>query len=147
MNTVGLLFQILDDYKNLSSETYTVNKGMAEDLEEGKFSFPVIHSIRADPSSLVLINILKQKPKDVNVKKYAISYMEKTGSFAYTRRVLKDLEERAVLLVDEMEKGEESGGLGYGVRAILAKLRTEDPAVTNVGIAHPISAEAGLKEG
>lgn len=134
MNTIGLLFQILDDYKNLSSKTYTVNKGLAEDLEEGKFSFPVIHSIRADPSSLVLINILKQKPKDVDVKQFAISYMEKTGSFAYTRGILKDLDERAMKLIIQMEKMEENQGLGHGLRAILSKMRVEDPtgATANV---------------
>ena len=27
---------------------YAANKGFAEDLTEGKFSFPIVHSIRAD---------------------------------------------------------------------------------------------------
>ena len=43
VNTIGLLFQILDDYKNLHDTTYTANKGMCEDLTEGKFSLSLIH--------------------------------------------------------------------------------------------------------
>ena len=90
VNLMGLIFQICDDYLNLSSSSYTQNKGLCEDLTEGKFSFPVIHSIRAAPENLQLINILKQKTRNEEVKRYAISYMEGTGSFEYTRGVIKN---------------------------------------------------------
>ncbi|EMC99221.1 hypothetical protein BAUCODRAFT_64741, partial [Baudoinia panamericana UAMH 10762] len=132
VNTVGLLFQILDDYRNLSDTTYTANKGLCEDLTEGKFSFPIIHAIRSDPSNLVLINILKQKTKDDEVKKFAVQYMEKTGSFAYTRRVLRGLTKKALGLVEEVDARVEGGGAGgMGgkggdlVKGILEKLRVE----------------------
>jgi geranylgeranyl diphosphate synthase type 3 len=122
VNTIGLLFQILDDYRNLSHPLYTANKGLCEDLTEGKFSFPIIHAIRANPANLVLINILKQKPVDDEVKKYAVGYMESVGSFAYTRRVLRGLTRKALLLVDEVDGGR---GLGDGVRGILELLKVE----------------------
>jgi geranylgeranyl diphosphate synthase type 3 len=122
VNTIGLLFQILDDYRNLSHPTYTANKGLCEDLTEGKFSFPIIHAIRANPANLVLINILKQKPADDDVKKYAVGYMESVGSFAYTRRVLRGLTRKALLLVDEVDGGR---GLGGGVKGILELLKAE----------------------
>lgn len=122
VNTIGLLFQILDDYRNLSHPTYTANKGLCEDLTEGKFSFPIIHAIRANPANLVLINILKQKPADDEVKKYAVGYMESVGSFAYTRRVLRGLTRKALLLVDEVDGGR---GLGGGVTAILELLKVD----------------------
>ncbi|KAI7517521.1 hypothetical protein KC331_g21659, partial [Hortaea werneckii] len=85
VNTIGLLFQILDDYKSLASSPYASTKGLfAEDLTEGKFSFPIIHSIRADPANLVLINILRQKTADEEVKKFAVRYMDAaTGSLGY----------------------------------------------------------------
>lgn len=105
VNLMGLIFQICDDYLNLSSGTYTKNKGLCEDLTEGKFSFPVIHSIRANPSNLQLINILKQKTTDDGVKRYAISYMESTGSFEYTRRVIRELKVKARSLITEMDGG------------------------------------------
>ncbi|KAF2721957.1 terpenoid synthase [Polychaeton citri CBS 116435] len=122
VNTVGLLYQILDDYRNLSDTLYTNNKGLCEDLTEGKFSFPIIHAIRSDPSNLVLINILKQKTQDEEVKRYAVGYMEKMGSFSYTRRVLRGLTKKAHGLVEEVDMGRGRGG---GIGAILEKLRID----------------------
>ncbi|KAL2220946.1 geranylgeranyl pyrophosphate synthetase [Thermoascus aurantiacus ATCC 26904] len=122
VNVMGLIFQICDDYLNLSNTTYTKNKGLCEDLTEGKFSFPIIHSIRSDPSNLQLINILKQRTKDEEVKLYAVSYMESTGSFAYTRKVVRELREKALSLIDEIEKQSGQRKEGEGVRAILDKI-------------------------
>jgi len=41
-----------------------------------------------------LSDILRQRPKDENVKKYCVSVLEKLGSFDYTIKTLKALEER-----------------------------------------------------
>ncbi|CAO1631662.1 unnamed protein product [Parajaminaea phylloscopi] len=51
LDLIGLLFQIRDDYMNLDSDAYAQNKGFAEDLTEGKFSFPMIHGIRWSESN------------------------------------------------------------------------------------------------
>ncbi|KAF9428600.1 geranylgeranyl pyrophosphate synthetase [Podila epigama] len=85
---IGIHFQIRDDYLNLQSSQYSANKGFCEDLTEGKFSYPIIHSIRADPSSRKLLNILKQKPKDDALKRHAVKIMEGTQSFQYCRQQL-----------------------------------------------------------
>ena len=119
MNIIGIIFQIQDDYQNLSSPEYSHNKGLCEDLTEGKFSFPIIHSIRANPENLQLLNILKQKTDDEQVKKYAVSYMEGTGSFEYCRKVLNTLTERARKLVDELDGGSKKG---KGILKILDKI-------------------------
>lgn len=119
VNLVGLIFQIRDDYMNLSSKEYTTNKGMCEDLTEGKFSFPVIHSIRTNPTNLQLLNILKLKPTDVDVKRYAVTYMEGTGSFEYTRRVLDVLTQRARKMADDVDGGR---GKAAGIHKILDKM-------------------------
>lgn len=117
---LSLIFQIRDDYLNLSSPTYATNKGLCEDLTEGKFSFPIIHSIRSDPSNLQLINILKQKTEDDEVKRYAVSYMEGMGSFAYCREVLARLVEGArELIKEEIRVGGYEDGKGLGVMKIL----------------------------
>ena len=104
---------------NLSSREYADNKGLCEDLTEGKFSFPIIHSIRANPQNRQLINILKQKTTDDEVKKYAVKYMEGTGSFEYCKVVLRDLKEKALAMVEEIDQGM---GQGAGVRIILDKM-------------------------
>jgi len=126
INTIGLLFQILDDLLNLCSTTYHSRKGHAEDLTEGKFSFPVIHAIRSDPSNLVILNVLRQKTTDLEVKRYAVEYMEKAGSFEYTRRVIAELERKAVKEVAKLEErvgGTEGKEGGESLRSILGKLK------------------------
>lgn len=119
INLIGLLFQIRDDYMNLSSTEYTENKGLCEDLTEGKFSFPLIHSIRSNPQNRQLINILKQKTTDEEVKKYAVKYMESTGSFEYCRVILRGMHEKAMAMVDDIDEGK---GQGSGIRIILDKM-------------------------
>ncbi|KAJ4320079.1 geranylgeranyl pyrophosphate synthetase [Neodidymelliopsis sp. IMI 364377] len=111
VSTIGLLFQILDDHLNLSPTSgYSSLKGLCEDLTEGKFSFPVIHAIRADPSNQILINILKQKTTDEEVKRYALKYMESKGSFEYSRRVIDELRGKTEDLVRGIERGLETNG-------------------------------------
>jgi len=92
---------------------------MCEDLTEGKFSFPIIHSIRARPENMQLLNILKQKTDDKQVKRYAVKYMEGTGTFEYCRKVLETLMQRARRLVEELDDG---GNKGKGVLRILEKM-------------------------
>lgn len=116
VNIIGTLFQIRDDYMNLSSTEYTSNKGLCEDLTEGKFSFPIIHSIRSNPQNLQLINILKQKTTDDRVKRYAVSFMESTGSFEYCRRKLRELKSKAISMIEIMET---TAGHGINIRKIL----------------------------
>jgi len=117
---MGIIFQIRDDYQNLSSAEYEQNKGLCEDLTEGKFSFPIIHSIRAKPENMTLLNILKQKTENEQVKRYAVSYMESTGTFEYCRKVLGTLMERAKVLVRELDEGDV--GKGRGVLRFLDKM-------------------------
>lgn len=122
VSLLGLIFQIRDDYMNLCNSDYSDNKGMCEDLTEGKFSFPIIHSIRSHPDNLVLINILKQKTRDETVKKFAVVHMEKTGSFVYTERVLSELIAKAIDLTRSMDSSE---GEAQGILEILKKLSIE----------------------
>jgi geranylgeranyl diphosphate synthase type 3 len=106
VSTIGLLFQILDDHLNLSPTSgYSDLKGLCEDLTEGKFSFPVIHAIRADPSNQILINILKQKTTDEEVKRYALKYMQSKGSFDYSKTVIDELRGKTEGLVGGIEQG------------------------------------------
>ncbi|KAI0383194.1 isoprenoid synthase domain-containing protein [Hypomontagnella monticulosa] len=119
VNILGIIFQIQDDYRNLSSPEYGQNKGLCEDLTEGKFSFLIIHSIRSNPSNLQLLNILKQKTTDEEVKRYAVKYMESTGTFDYTQKVLTVLVERARKMTDELDDGR---GKSAGIHKILDKL-------------------------
>ncbi|KAJ7216255.1 isoprenoid synthase domain-containing protein [Mycena rebaudengoi] len=93
VNLIGVFFQIRDDYMNLKSGEYSSNKGFAEDLTEGKFSFPIVHSINADTSNRQVLNTLRQRPKTPTLKVHTISYLDThTHSFEYTLAVLQKLE-------------------------------------------------------
>lgn len=100
MNVLGAIFQIRDDYLNLQSDAYTKNKGFGEDLTEGKFSYPIIHSIRSDPSNIQLLSILKQRTEDGDVKLFAIRCIESTGSFEYTRQKIVELMAEAIRVAE-----------------------------------------------
>ncbi|KAK2736192.1 geranylgeranyl pyrophosphate synthetase [Myotisia sp. PD_48] len=104
---------------------YHKNKGFGEDLTEGKFSLPIIHSILAAPGNLQLLNILKQKTEDDDVKNYAIRYIESTGSFEYCRQKLSSLTSDARNMVHDL--GADVGmGESEEINAILAFLESID---------------------
>ncbi|CAN0365362.1 unnamed protein product [Discosporangium mesarthrocarpum] len=76
LNKLSLYFQIRDDLINLSSAEYMKGKSFCEDLTEGKFSFPIIHCVRAKPDDHRLLHILKQRTDDFDVKKHAVMWMQ-----------------------------------------------------------------------
>ncbi|XP_010862734.1 geranylgeranyl pyrophosphate synthase isoform X1 [Esox lucius] len=111
LDTLGLFFQIRDDYANLNSAEYSENKSFCEDLTEGKFSFPTIHAIWSRPESTQVQNILRQRTENVDIKKYCVDYLEKVGSFAYTRETLRGLEAEAYRLINDLGGNPELEGL------------------------------------
>ncbi|KAF8058582.1 isoprenoid synthase domain-containing protein [Lyophyllum atratum] len=93
VNLIGIYFQIRDDLMNLQSTEYTKNKGFAEDLTEGKFSFPIVHAIHADTTNRQVLNVLQKRPSSPTLKIHTINYLaHHTRSFAYTHSVLASLE-------------------------------------------------------
>jgi len=90
---LGLYFQIRDDYANLKLDEYAANKSFAEDLTEGKFSFPIVHAIQTQPDDNRVLKIIRQRTVDIEVKKFCISLLESSGSFSYTLSVMSDLDE------------------------------------------------------
>jgi len=95
VNLLGVYFQIRDDYMNLQSTEYASNKGFAEDLTEGKFSFPVVHGVRADPSNRQILNVLQKRPTTPTLKKHVIGYLANTThSFTYTLSIMDTFREK-----------------------------------------------------
>ncbi|KAI7871712.1 geranylgeranyl pyrophosphate synthase [Spinellus fusiger] len=102
VENIGIHFQVRDDYMNLQSTAYTDNKGFCEDLTEGKFSFPIIHSILADPKNHQLINILRKKSSCIELKKFAVELIEKTGSFNYSLAYMSKMEKGILQEIEEL---------------------------------------------
>ncbi|GJD03535.1 geranylgeranyl pyrophosphate synthase [Colletotrichum higginsianum] len=48
----GLYYQVRDDYMNIVSADYAVKKGYAEDLDEQKFSYMLVHMARRAPEMM-----------------------------------------------------------------------------------------------
>ncbi|WVF72522.1 hypothetical protein IAT40_007339 [Kwoniella sp. CBS 6097] len=100
VNLISVWFQIRDDYMNLQSTEYEANKGFCEDLTEGKFSFPVVHGVRADTSNRQILNVLQKKTTSVSLKLNTVEYLRHhTRSFDYTRKIIIDLQQQ---ILDEI---------------------------------------------
>ncbi|XP_068915374.1 terpene synthase-like [Tenebrio molitor] len=98
---LSLFCQIYNDYLSLHSKKYSTLKTFCDDVTEGKFSFPIIHAIQSQPNDDQILNILRQKTTDIEIKKRFVSLLEKFGSFEYTRKTLEKLRDEAI---DEMNK-------------------------------------------
>ncbi|XP_038221339.1 geranylgeranyl pyrophosphate synthase-like isoform X2 [Zerene cesonia] len=95
---LGMYFQLRDDYCNIAQPEKLEERPSDQilndyymDLTEGKFTLPIIHAARSLKGASVL-SILKQRTKDINLKRYCVSLLEDLGSMEYTRKVLRDLD-------------------------------------------------------
>ncbi|CAG9533401.1 unnamed protein product [Cercopithifilaria johnstoni] len=100
IRNLAVYFQIRDDYINLCSHSYAELKTFAEDLTEGKFSFPIIVAIGKKYNDDEIISILRQRPKEVEVKKHCIRIIEERGAFGYTLKRLQELHDMLVSHID-----------------------------------------------
>lgn len=107
-NILGMIYQIRDDYLNLQDSSYSDPKCYCGDLTEGKFSFPVIHSIRLTPDDDELLRILRQHSNDDNTNQRAVQCMERTDTFTYCRYRLSLLIEEAGSIARAMGKEDNS---------------------------------------
>jgi len=102
LNKLGLYFQVRDDLINVADTEYMKLKSFCEDLTEGKFSLPVIHSIQSNKADKRLLLILKQRTEDMDVKKYAQKIMLQSGSMRYTRERCISIKNDIVALIEDL---------------------------------------------
>ena len=102
VNNLAMYFQIRDDFINLADEEYMKSKSFCEDLTEGKFSLPVIHCVRSNPDDTRLLNILKQRTNDTDVKRYAQRILKEAGSLEYTRRKCSELKRQIIQEIESL---------------------------------------------
>ncbi|KAK6525835.1 hypothetical protein TWF281_010878 [Arthrobotrys megalospora] len=122
---VGRYFQIRDDLMNLIDNKYTDQKGFCEDLDEGKFSYLVVHAWRSAESKRlhVLFKERKQnKGMTRDAKVQALDILQTVGSFEYTEKQLSQLEEEIDNEVNKLE--DITGKKNWSLRLLLHKLTT-----------------------
>jgi ophiobolin F synthase len=129
---LGRFFQIRDDYQNLASADYAKAKGFAEDLDEGKYSFTLIHCIQTLESQPELAGemmqlrafLVKRRHEgklSQEAKREVLATMKKTESLQYTLSVLRELHGELEKEVEYLEAkfGEEN----FTLRVMLELLK------------------------
>lgn len=103
---------------------YTSGKGFCEDLDEGKFSFPLVHAWHSNPSDLVLRGILQERRSSgslsVEHKKIILKHLHQAGSMKYTLHTLKRLESEINGSLEHAERG--NGCENWVMRLLVRKL-------------------------
>ncbi|TLD26997.1 hypothetical protein PspLS_04595 [Pyricularia sp. CBS 133598] len=136
MSLLGRLYQLRDDYQDITSETLSTY----DDLDEGSFTLPLIHALeREDKHGGVQLRSILQSARAARSASAAASnsggrlpaetkllvreILQEAGSLEYTRAVICDLydETRAALAALENEAG--PGGKNWMLRLITFQLK------------------------
>ncbi|GKT87640.1 geranylgeranyl pyrophosphate synthase [Colletotrichum tofieldiae] len=99
VSMVSRFFQVRDDYLNLNSREYSNQKGWCEDLDEGKFSYLIIHCLENSPKFRDrIMGLFRQRtgcsgPMPSVGKVQVIEYLQESGSFDACWELLHKLED------------------------------------------------------
>jgi ophiobolin F synthase len=126
----GRFFQIRDDYMNLSSNEYSDQKGLCEDLDEGKFSYPILHCLEHHPEFKdYIIGVFRQRPvilahdsqklpKECKIN--IVEQLRRFGTFEACRSYLIEMEASLEAEIAKLEHA--TGETNPVLRLILARL-------------------------
>ncbi|KAJ3544466.1 hypothetical protein NM208_g878 [Fusarium decemcellulare] len=107
VSLLGQYFQIRDDYMNLIDQNYADQKGFCEDLDEGKYSLPLLHALQSDRGGL-LTNMLSARRTQgrltVQQKVLILDQMKAGGSLSWTRSLIDDLHEQMMTEIERLER-------------------------------------------
>ncbi|CCH57861.1 hypothetical protein TBLA_0A00600 [Henningerozyma blattae CBS 6284] len=99
-NLLGILYQLRDDYQNLTDPKMFAAKGFADDISEGKLSFPIIHGLKYESmlnitnntDNTPLLDMILKKPMEKEKKLEVISYLRDISrSLEYTEHEIMKL--------------------------------------------------------
>lgn len=86
---------------------YAEQKGFCEDLDEGKYSLPLIHLVKTTRSEHLLRNLLSQRHlnsgSNVEHKRTVLELMNKSGSLSFTADFLDALHKKVEKSLGELE--------------------------------------------
>lgn len=123
---LGRFYQVRDDYLNLQSDDYSEQKGFCEDLDEGKFSYPIVSCFNSDPNARdIILGIFRQNGNrehtlSINTKTYILGLIKRSGAFEATRKLLDRSKQEIWAVLSDLE--ESTGQPNPGLRAILTAL-------------------------
>ncbi|KAF5024597.1 hypothetical protein F66182_3360 [Fusarium sp. NRRL 66182] len=103
----GQYFQIRDDYMNLVDTNYSQQKGFCEDLDEGKYSLPLIHAVKSNQEGVLLSNMISMRRTQGKLshqqKVLVLEQIKASGGFERTEAVLGELHRQIVTEVCALE--------------------------------------------
>ncbi|KAK6500453.1 hypothetical protein TWF481_010796 [Arthrobotrys musiformis] len=137
LTLIGRFFQIRDDYQNLGSVDYAKAKGSLSDLDEGKYSFMLIHALNNNQENGRLKGLLtlraRQRALSVEQKELIMKCMKQSRSMEYTYKVLEELQSRIQKDLEDLEfsipESRHGDNKNWMIRAIMARLRLGDAKV------------------
>ncbi|GKT67041.1 geranylgeranyl pyrophosphate synthetase [Colletotrichum tofieldiae] len=128
----GRFFQIRDDYMNFGD--YAAQKGLCEDLDEGKFSYPIIYCLSNHPEYRGhILGVFRQRPTvatsttsplSKECKAHLMACLGKCGAFDRTLSCLRDMECELEREIDRLERL--MGEANPMLRLCLAKLSVRE---------------------
>ena len=93
-------------------------------MDEGKFSFPLIHALKSHPEDRELRKILQRAHEsgglDVPAKQCVLHHFHQSGSMQYTQRILQGLMEEIKHRISQVEK--EAGSSNWVLRLLVHRL-------------------------
>ncbi|KAK7417310.1 geranylgeranyl pyrophosphate synthetase [Neonectria magnoliae] len=106
VSLLGQYFQIRDDYMNLVDTKYTDQKGFCEDLDEGKYSLPLLHALQHDSTGILTSMLSMRRTQGrltVQQKVLMLERMEACGSLGWTKSLLGDLDGQILAEIGNLE--------------------------------------------
>ena len=110
-DSLGVAFQIADDFLDLWGDGHTVGKTLGSDIGQGKMTLPLIR-LRETVSASQWDEICKilTGPVDDRLKE-AMPFLQKSDARSYTQRVAESFKERAIRSLDCLPESEEKRSL------------------------------------
>jgi geranylgeranyl diphosphate synthase, type III len=97
--TFSKFYQIRDDYINLTSFNYWQEKGLCSDIDEGKFTYPIILAMSDINCYDELYEIITSNERyDQKNKLRALDLIQTSGALSRTRSELDEIKEELILI-------------------------------------------------
>lgn len=129
LTSLGRLFQVRDDYQNLVCPAYASQKGFCEDLDEGKFSYPVVCALGQNEKDVSMLRSILANPREGGcmpdeLKRLALKQLVSSRSLEKSRTTIMKLHAEVGKTITEVEDMLQTPN--WILRLLVKKLGVED---------------------
>ena len=137
---IGRLFQITDDYLDITSDSYKLKKGvLGSDILEGKFSYPIICAIRNSPELKKKLDELYGKEITNDVLNHVLVEIKKHGGIRETENVISGLYLDCIEIIDLVDSNIGDGYPNVALRKWIDNIVKDVPSIQRVKKSTPKS--------